>query len=50
MAAIVLVGSATFIFNQSRHAVLNPKEILLPLTALAVILASGLISFYIEAL
>ncbi len=46
LAAIVLVGAASFIFLRSYRALLSPRQILLPETALVVLFATGLLSLY----
>ena len=46
LAAVVLVGAASLIFLRSYRALLNPRLILLPETALAVLFATGSISLY----
>lgn len=46
LAAIVLVGAASFIFLRSYRALLSPRQISLPETALVVLFATGLLSLY----
>jgi cation diffusion facilitator family transporter len=46
LAALILVGAATFIFLRAYRALLNPKPLTLPYTALAVLLVTGLVSLY----
>jgi cation diffusion facilitator family transporter len=46
LAALTLVVAASFIFVRSYRALLNPKPLTLPYTALAVLLVTGLVSLY----
>lgn len=46
LAALILVGAASFIFLRSYRALLNPKPLNLPLAALIVLFATGLVSLY----
>lgn len=46
LAAVVLVGVAAFIFLRSYRSLLSPRQILLPETALIVLLLTGLLSLY----
>jgi ferrous-iron efflux pump FieF len=46
LAALTLVVAASFIFVRSYRALLNPKPLILPYTALAVLLVTGLVSLY----
>jgi cation diffusion facilitator family transporter len=46
LAALILVAAASFIFLRSYRALLNPKPLNLPYAALAVLLATGLVSLY----
>jgi len=46
LAALTLVAAASFIFVRSYRALLNPKSLTLPYTALGVLLVTGLVSLY----
>jgi cation diffusion facilitator family transporter len=46
LAALTLVVAASFIFVRSYRALLNPKPLTLPYTALGVLLVTGLVSLY----
>jgi cation diffusion facilitator family transporter len=46
LAALTLVVAASFIFLRSYRALLNPKPLILPYIALAVLLVTGLVSLY----
>ena len=46
LAAVVLVGAASFIFLRSYRALLSPRDILLPETAMVVLLSTGFVSLY----
>jgi cation diffusion facilitator family transporter len=46
LAAVVLVGAASFIFLRSYRALLSPRQILLPETAMVVLLSTGFVSLY----
>jgi cation diffusion facilitator family transporter len=46
LAALTLVAAASFIFIRSYRALLNPRPLILPYTALAVLLVTGFVSLY----
>ncbi len=46
LAAVVLVGAASFIFLRSYRALFSPRQILLPETAMVVLLSTGFVSLY----
>lgn len=46
IAAIILVGTAAYIFLRSYRALLAPKDIMLPPVALIVLFSTGLLSLY----
>ena len=46
LAALTLVSAASFIFVRSYRALLNPKPLILPYTALGVLLVTGLVLPY----
>src|SRR5467141_1840010 len=46
LAAVLLVGAASFIFLRSYRAIINPRAISLPFIALVVLAITGLLSLY----